>query len=363
MKDILQFQENLLTWYEENKRTLPWRFNKPNPYATWVSEIMLQQTTVPTVIPYFQRFLNQWPTVEDLAYASLDEVLHLWQGLGYYSRARNLHKCAKKIVDDFGGIFPSDEKILKTLPGIGDYTAAAIGAIAFDHPTVVMDGNIERIIARLFLVKEPLPQSKPILKHHAKTIASEKNPGDYAQALMDLGSSICTPKNPLCKKCPIAIHCKAFHHHPEDYPKKQPKKITPKKYAMLFWVEDQNGNVLIEKRPEKGLLGGLMGFPSSPWKAEKSTHEDLNFAPVEAAWEPIEISISHTFTHFHLTFSILKACVKNPKDGLWVARQDLVHHAFPTLMQKVIQRMTNFPPPLSPPLPRTAVRGKMRKIF
>jgi len=342
MKDIPLFQENLLTWYGENKRILPWRLENSHPYATWVSEIMLQQTTVPTVIPYFQRFLAKWPTIGDLAEASLDEVLHLWQGLGYYSRARNLHQCAKKIVTDFGGIFPSDEKMLKTLPGIGDYTAAAIGAIAFDRPTVVMDGNIERIMARLFLVKEPLPQSKPILKQYAKTIASEKNPGDYAQALMDLGSSICTPKSPLCKQCPIAIHCKAFHHHPEEYPKKQPKKVTPKKYAGLFWVEDQNGNVLIERRPEKGLLGGLMGFPTSPW--EELEQDVLKFAPVKAEWEVVEGIITHTFTHFHLTFSILKARVQNPKEGLWVSKKDLVHHAFPTLMQKVIQRMDTKPP-------------------
>jgi A/G-specific adenine glycosylase len=341
MQNIRKFQEDLLKWYWINKRSLPWRLSKPNPYATWVSEIMLQQTTVPAVIPYFQRFLGQWPTVESLAHASLDEVLHLWQGLGYYSRARNLHKCAKKIVSDFGGGFPCDEKTLKSLPGIGEYTAAALGAIAFNHPTIVMDGNIERIISRLFLVKEPLPKAKPILKSHAGKIASTTHPGDYAQALMDLGSSICTPKSPLCRECPLSTYCKAFNNSPEDYPKKQPKKSIPRKHAALFWVEDLNGNVLIERRPEKGLLGGLMGFPTSPWEEEKPTPNSLKFSPIEAQWESVEGTITHTFTHFHLTFSILRARVQNPLEGLWVARKDLVHHAFPTLMQKVIQLMDN----------------------
>jgi A/G-specific adenine glycosylase len=341
MQNIRKFQKDLLRWYGGNKRTLPWRLDQSNPYATWISEIMLQQTTVPTVIPYFQRFLGKWPRIEDLAEASLDEVLHLWQGLGYYSRARNLHKCAQKIAHDFGGIFPSDEKVLKTLPGIGDYTAAAIGAIAFNQPTVVMDGNIERVISRLFLVKEPLPKAKPILKLHAKRIASVDHPGDYAQALMDLGSSICTPKSPLCGECPISAYCKAFNNTPEDYPRKMLKKPTPKKHATLFWVEDFKGNVLIERRPEKGLLGGLMGFPTSPWEERNPPQNALNFAPIKTQWEPVEGVITHTFTHFHLTFSIMKGCVKNPKEGLWVARKDLVHHAFPTLMQKVIQRMDN----------------------
>ena len=341
MQDIQAFQKALLTWYATHRRDLPWRLTHSNPYYTWVSEIMLQQTTVPTVIPYFQKFIEKWPAIENLARATLDEVLHAWQGLGYYSRARNLHKCAQEIVSNFGGKFPENEKILKTLPGIGDYTAAAICTIALNKPAIVMDGNIDRILSRLFLVKEELPKSKPILKKHAQKIMSHKNPGDYAQALMDLGSSVCTPTKPLCSTCPIKPHCKAWDKAPETYPKKQPKKSKPQKHATLFWVEDEQGRVLIEKRPNKGLLGGLMGFPTSPWIEERTSSKDLNFSPIKTTWDPLDQQVTHTFTHFHLTFLVMKGTITKPMDGTWVHPTDLHQHAFPTLMRKVIRLMEN----------------------
>lgn len=323
---IAQFQNDILSWYKAHQRTLPWRTNTQNPYHTWVSEIMLQQTTVPAVIPYFERFLEKWPTVWDLAIASLDDVLHLWQGLGYYSRARNLHQCAKKIADDFQGIFPSDEGLLKTLPGIGDYTAAAIRSIAFNKPSVVIDGNIERIISRLFLIKTPLPASKPLIKKQAALLISKKEPGHYAQALMDLGSLICTPTNPKCTKCPIERHCKAKNQMPENYPKRLEKQKKSERFGTLFWIENKQGEVLIEKRPEKGLLGGLMGFPTSPWESKETQIQGSMF-------------ITHTFTHFHLTLKIQKRRASKNHEGLWVKKEDFHRYAFPTLMKKAIKAM------------------------
>jgi A/G-specific adenine glycosylase len=331
--NISKFHNDILGWYEKHQRTLPWRMKTPNPYRTWVSEIMLQQTTVPTVIPYFQRFLETWPTVQDLANAPLDDVLHLWQGLGYYSRARNLHKCAKKIVEDFQGIFPEDEALLKKLPGIGDYTAAAIRSIAFNQPSVVIDGNIERVISRLFLINDPLPTSKPIIKTQATKIISHDHPGDYAQALMDLGSLICTPTSPKCLECPIESHCKAKGKNPEAYPKRLAKAEKPQRYGSLFWIENDKGEVLIEKRPEKGLLAGLMGFPTTEW----TTHKDDTGFPFKGSWQKMPQPITHTFTHFHLTLEVYKGTTTKKVQGLWVKREDFHRYAIPTLMKKAIK--------------------------
>ena len=336
-RNILSFQEKILAWYDAHKRALPWRLEEPNPYYTWVSEIMLQQTTVPTVIPYFQRFLIKWPSVFDLAAASLDDVLHLWQGLGYYSRARNLHRCAQTLVQEYDGIFPNTEQDLKKLPGIGEYTAAAICAIALDQPAAVVDGNIERILSRLFLVETPLPQSKTLLKKHAQKLTPQRRPGDYAQALMDLGSKICTPTNPRCIECPAVSFCKATHKNPEIYPKKQPKKEKPRKEAFVFWIENERGEILLEKRPEKGLLGGLMGFPSSPWEEIELTKEKLSHAPLTALWKKSDRSVTHTFTHFHLTLTLMKGRVQNVTDGLWVNTKNFGDYALPTLMKKVVK--------------------------
>jgi A/G-specific adenine glycosylase len=305
---------------------------------------MLQQTTVATVIPYFERFLERWPTLADLAKASLEEVLHLWQGLGYYSRARNLHRCAQEIVNRFQGLVPSSEKDLKSLPGIGDYTAAAIRSIAFQKPSVVMDGNIERIMARLFLVKDPLPAAKAILKEHARTLSPTQRPGDYAQALMDIGATLCTPQSPQCSLCPLQPHCKAFGKNPERYPQRVPKKVPPRKQATLFWIEDENGYVLVEKRPEKGLLGGLMGFPTSPWE-ETNGPSPL---PLPGPWISIPEEVTHTFTHFHLTLSIMQKTLQKREatviTGQWILKTAFKDYAFPTLMKKVIRTMERAKP-------------------
>lgn len=336
-----RFQKDLLNWYDKHQRVLPWRTLIPNPYHTWVSEIMLQQTTVATVIPYFNRFLERWPTLKDLANASLEEVLHLWQGLGYYSRARNLHRCAQQIMERFQGNIPSSEDDLKSLPGIGDYTAAAIRSIAFQEQATVMDGNIERILARLFLVNTPLPEAKIILKKHARSLSPTDRPGDYAQALMDIGATLCTPQTPQCPLCPLQSHCKAFGRKPELYPKRTPKKTLPRKQALLFWIEDEKGHVWVEKRPEKGLLGGLMGFPTSSWE-EKSSDISPSL-PFSGSWTPALKKVTHTFTHFHLTLSLMKVTVslqKNlPLRGQWIAKNAFKNYAFPTLMKKVIQTM------------------------
>lgn len=339
MQDITGFQKDLFKWYDTHQRHLPWRLSTPNPYYTWISEVMLQQTTVPTVMPYFEKFIQTWPTVQELANASLDEVLHAWQGLGYYSRARNLHKCAQEIAHHSKGIFPEDEKHLKSLPGIGDYTAAAIRTIAFNKPAIVMDGNIERILSRLFLVKDPLPRSKSILKKHAQKIMSHQRPGDYAQALMDLGSSVCTPKKPLCLTCPIRQYCKAPGKNPQLYPVKLPKTAKPKKFAILFWVTDKHNRILIEKRPHKGLLAGLMGFPTSPWTEEEPSSKDLSHAPLQTQWTPLEKGVTHTFTHFHLSFLVVCGKTSQSTKGLWARPEDLQDYAFPTLMKKVIRLM------------------------
>ncbi len=335
--NISQFQKDILVWYQEHQRILPWRIKISNPYHTWVSEIMLQQTTVPTVISYFHRFLEKWPIVQELASASLDEVLHLWQGLGYYSRARNLHLCAKKIVEEFQGVFPEEEAQLKKLPGIGDYTAAAIRSIAFNKPSIVVDGNIERIISRLFLIQEQFPASKRTIKKYAAEISSNEFPGDYAQALMDLGSSICTPSNPKCYQCPIQNHCKAKDRNPDSYPKREKKAEKPKRYGTLFWIKNSKGEIFIEKRPEKGLLGGLMGFPTSEW----ATHRKKETAPFKGKWKKSPALIHHTFTHFHLTLEILEGIANETLPGLWVNQKDFGQHAFPTLMKKAIKIMNH----------------------
>lgn len=322
MKEKL-FQECLLAWYDTHGRDLPWRSKKvrPNPYHVWLSEVMLQQTTVPTVKSYFLNFLELWPTVHDLANASLDEVLHAWQGLGYYARARNLHKASIELSNNF----PRTKEKLLGLPGIGPYTASAIAAIAFDEPETVVDGNIERIMARIFKIETPLPAAKKEIHEAAQTLTPRKRAGDYAQALMDLGSTICTPRAPKCDLCPINTFCEA---QSDDYPRRLPKTLKPTRHALFYWIENDKGEVLLEKRPPKGLLGGMMGFPSSPWEEKApDISETLQILPGH---------VKHTFTHFHLISRIAKGKAQEKK-GLWVAPKYFSHHALPTLMKKIAQ--------------------------
>jgi A/G-specific adenine glycosylase len=341
--DAAGLADAMLAWYDRHRRVLPWRAEPgrgSDPYAIWLSEIMLQQTTVATVGPYFRDFLSRWPTVEDLAAADLDQVLHAWQGLGYYARARNLHACAQAVAVQHGGKFPDTEAGLLTLPGIGAYTAAAIAAIAFDRPATVLDGNIERVMARLFRVEVPLPDAKPILRGHAAALTPRRRPGDYAQAVMDLGATICTPRKPRCMLCPWARACAA--HRTDDaerLPLKRAKPARPTRHGVAFWVLRDDGAILIRKRAAEGLLGGLMEIPSTPWvEAPWQATAALAHAPDGVGWRLLEGSVGHTFTHFHLELAILVGQGSGlVGEGIWVHPDRLSDHALPTVMKKLVK--------------------------
>jgi A/G-specific adenine glycosylase len=259
--------EALLRWYEAERRDLPWRYGprkKADPYRVWLSEIMLQQTTVKAVIPYFQKFVTRWPNVAALAAAPLEEVLQQWAGLGYYSRARNLKACADAVVRDFDGVFPRTENALRELPGIGPYTAAAIAAIAFGEKATPVDGNVERVVSRLFAVQQPLPAAKSEIRNLAATLTPARRAGDFAQAMMDLGAEICTPKNPSCLVCPVQQDCAASARGlAESLPIKAQKLARPSRYGVAFLVQREDGAVLLRQRPEAGLLGGMLEVPST----------------------------------------------------------------------------------------------------
>lgn len=333
---------SLLPWYNQNKRSLPWRAlsdEKPNPYHVWLSEIMLQQTTVPTVIPYFLKFIKQWPSIQDLSTATLDEILHSWQGLGYYARARNLYKCALEIITHYDGIFPNSEENLLKLPGIGHYTAAAISAIAFNQKSSPVDGNIERIFSRIYTLQTPIRAAKSVLQHIAKYHTLDHFPGDYVQGLMDLGSMVCTPKQPLCLSCPLKKVCKAFLESTQElYPLKAPRTLKPTRMADTFWIEDINGDILLEKRPPRGLLGGLIMTPIT-----SLGHDGILPPPLsQQDFIPLVPIVSHTFTHFHLKVRILKSSVKKSHltlsgEQFWCSPQDLHLQAVPSLMKKIIK--------------------------
>lgn len=330
----------ILDWYDHNRRRLPWRAEAgqvADPYHVWLSEVMLQQTTVQTVADYYRRFLARWPRVQDLAQAPLDDVLTEWAGLGYYARARNLHKCAAMVVARHRGSFPADEAALRLLPGIGDYTAAAISAIAFDIPAAVMDGNIERVVSRLFAVEEPLPAAKPRLKALVADLTPQQRPGDYAQAMMDLGAMVCTPRRPACGLCPVSARCIArISDDPERFPLKSPKPDKPMRYGAVFWLTRKDGAVLLRRRAEKGLLGGMMEVPGTEWLDQRPP-APLGDAPVKAEWQRLDGGVRHTFTHFHLDLSIYRAAVGlgDPKLGTWVTPDRFGEVALPTLYRKV----------------------------
>ena len=327
----------LLQWYDAHARELPWR-SKPgvraDPYHVWLSEIMLQQTTVAAVKAYFEKFLVLWPRVEDLAAASLDDVLRAWAGLGYYARARNLHACATQVA----GRFPDTIEGLRALPGIGPYTAGAIAAIAYDQPHAAVDGNVERVISRLHAIEAPLPESKPLIRELAQALVPLKRAGDFAQGMMDLGATICTPRSPACGYCPWTDHCAARKRGlAEILPRKAAKKPVPTRYGTAFWMTREDGAVLLRRRPEKGLLGGMMEVPSTVWSETKAKKFE---APLDADWEKLRGKVEHTFTHFHLELEVLRgAGVRNGEvmDGCrWVAVADLAGEALPTLMRKVV---------------------------
>jgi len=332
----------LLAWYDRHRRELPWRAKpdeRPDPYRVWLSEIMLQQTTVATVGPYYARFLERWPTVGALAAAELDEVLHAWQGLGYYARARNLHRCAKAVAAEHGGRFPASEEGLLTLPGIGGYTAAAVAAIAFGAKATPVDGNIERVVARLFAIETPLPAAKPELKRLASQLTPETRAGDFAQSLMDLGATICRPKAPLCLACPLTQYCAARAQGiAETLPRRSPKRVRPQKHGVVFWIRRPDGAVLLRRRAEDGLLGGLMEFPSTGWReAAWSVAAAIKSAPVKADWRALPGLVRHGFTHFDIDLTLLvgEVPVRTRLEGLWCRPEDFGGQALPTLMKKV----------------------------
>ncbi len=342
----------LLAWYDRHGRALPWRtapgVGQPDPYIVWLSEIMLQQTTVVTVGPYFQAFVTRWPTVHALADAALDEVLQAWAGLGYYARARNLHKCAQVLSREFGGVFPDTEAALRALPGIGRYTAAAVAAIAFARPATVVDGNVERVMARLFAVSDPLPGAKSRLYDLAATLTPlrpEGRPGDYAQAVMDLGATVCTPRRPRCLSCPWQNDCRAHQTGvAERLPRRTAKTARPTRRGVAYWLVRDDGAVLLRRRPETGLLGGMMEVPSSTWH-EGDLDADIDGrqgAPAVAAWQRLPGMVRHTFTHFNLELVVLAAgtSAATGRDGVaakghWVTPDRFGSQALPSVMRKV----------------------------
>jgi A/G-specific adenine glycosylase len=337
---------DLLAWYDRHRRKLPWRAmpgETPDPYRVWLSEIMLQQTTVRAVAPYFARFAARWPDVRALAAAPLDDVLKLWAGLGYYARARNLHACAKAVVECHDARFPKAEAELAALPGIGPYTAAAIAAIAFDAPAAAVDGNVERVVARLFAVEQELPAAKPEIRRLAERLVPLQRSGDFAQALMDLGASICTPKKPACVLCPWRDACAARRRgDPETFPLKAPKKEGRLRRGAAFVVVRADGSVLVRSRAPKGLLGGMTEVPTSEWTPDFAG--GMQFAPrlgqVTPNWRRRPGVVTHVFTHFPLELVVYVAAVSDdavaPDGARWIARADLPGEAFPNLMRKVL---------------------------
>ena len=336
----------LLRWYDRHRRRLPWRAEPgetAEPYRVWLSEIMLQQTTVTAVIPYYESFVSRFPTVEALAAAPLDDVLSAWAGLGYYARARNLHACARRVAD-LGG-FPPDIAGLRALPGIGEYTAAAVGAIAFGLPAVPVDGNVERVVARLFAIQTPLPGAKSELRAAAAMLgrdpAAQARPSDFAQALFDLGAGTCTSTSPACALCPWMADCAARRDGIEaSLPRKTPKKARPTRYGVHFWLTDPAGNVLLRRRPPRGLLGGMTELPGTPWRAEVwAEPEALGHAPMPAAWRPAG-QIRHGFTHFELVLDLFAASVERIEgDGFVRAIAALDGAALPSVMWKCVRQV------------------------
>lgn len=337
----------ILKWYDAHSRVLPWRVTpadrargvKPDPYRVWLSEVMLQQTTVATVKSYFERFTTRWPSIERLAAEPQDEVLKEWAGLGYYARARNLHKCAQEVVAEHGGVFPNTEAELLSLPGVGAYTAAAIASIAFDERATVMDGNVERVMARLFAIEAPLPGSKKMLYAAADRLTPDARSGDYAQAVMDLGATICTPRKPTCSLCPLMAGCAGRKAGiAETLPQKTPKKAKPTRLGVAFVAVRSDGAILLNRRPQTGLLGGMMEVPGSEWAEDFVVDDAADLAPVEAVWHDVADAL-HSFTHFHLRLAVKRADVSmdaKPLRGQWVAAKEAHTQALPTVMKKVL---------------------------
>ena len=344
----LPFAQRLLDWYDRHHRDLPWRVSPPmrargvvaDPYHVWLSEVMLQQTTVTAVKPYFAKFLALWPKVTDLAEAPSDAVMAAWAGLGYYARARNLKKCAEAVASLHAGRFPDTEVGLRSLPGIGDYTAAAVAAIAFDRPAAVMDGNVERVISRFFAIGEPLPGSKPAMKAKVVEVTPQERPGDFAQGMMDLGATICTPKRPACALCPLKEDCLALRldGDPERFPVKAAKKEKPVRRAAAFVALSPGGRIFLQRRPETGLLGGMVQVPVTDFTSRRDGETSTGAAPFSADWQP-RGTVVHVFTHFELRLDVYEAqTAEIPRaDGWWEETSRLGEQALPSVMKKAIE--------------------------
>ncbi len=341
LSDHQSIAAELLGWYDVHARDLPWR-SRPgetaDPYRVWLSEIMLQQTTVATVRPRFADFVRRWPTVAAMAAADDADLMSAWAGLGYYARARNLLACARAIMRDHGGVFPADEAILRTLPGVGDYTAAAIAAIVFGKRAVVVDGNVERVVARLFAIDTPLPAAKPLIRAAADTITPDVRTGDFAQAMMDLGSSLCGPRATQCLLCPLRAACRAAATGtPTAFPVKASKKAKPHRHGTVFWLE-RDGHVLIVRRPDKGLLGGMRALPTGQWADGPPGISDAPLTGID--WQILPDRIIHVFTHFTLELSLASGRAEGheaPADGEWWAIEALDSAGLPTVFAKAAQ--------------------------
>ena len=327
----------LLRWYDAHRRDLPWRA-KPgevtDPYRVWLSEVMLQQTTVVAVRPRFAAWIARWPTFAALAGADEADVMAAWAGLGYYARARNLVAAARAVMADHGGAFPQTEAELRRLPGLGAYTAAAVAAIAFGERAVVVDANVERVVARLFAVRQALPGARTAIRAAADTITPDARAGDFAQAMMDLGATICTPRRPRCLLCPLRTDCAGFASGtPEAFPVKAAKRARPQRYGTIFWLE-RAGEVLLVRRPAKGLLGGMRALPTGPWSAVPPGLED---APASAEWHLLDSKVRHGFTHFDLALVLAVATAPTHLEGEWWPIADLHAAGLPTLFAKAAE--------------------------
>ncbi len=333
----------LLEWYDRHGRDLPWRTGgASDPYRVWLAEIMLQQTTVPVVIPYYRRFLERWPTLGDLAAADRDDILALWAGLGYYARAARLHDCARMIVRDHAGEFPATVAELKGLPGIGAYTAGAIAAIAFDQPEAAVDGNVERVMARYLALDEPAHRLRKAIAGPVSDMVPRHRPGDFAQALMDLGATVCTPRSPRCGACPLNGTCRARQKGLVDsLPRRSPRRQRPRRQAMAFWLESADGRVMLTRREGQSLLADMLEVPSTPWRNHAWTlPEALVHAPRAGTWSLLGGSVTHTFTHVSVTFRI--ACHEGvvPAAGeSWRERQAFRTLALPAMTWKIIDHV------------------------
>jgi A/G-specific adenine glycosylase len=341
---------DLLAWYDQHRRALPWRAlpgKLADPYRVWLSEIMLQQTTVKAVAPYYARFLQRWPDLRALAAAPLDDILRAWAGLGYYARARNLHACARAVVERHGGRFPASEAVLRELPGIGAYTAAAVAAIAFDQAATPIDGNIERVTARLYAVTTPLPAAKPEIARLTRALTPRHRAGDFAQAMMDLGATICTPKRPVCSLCPWNNNCAAYSTgQTEQFPIRLPKREGLLRRGAAFVARRTDDFVLLRTRPARGLLGGMAEVPTTQWSADFDESKALDAAPRFSSahkpivWRKIGGAVRHVFTHFPLELDVYRAeipCAAVVPDGMrWIAISELGGEALPSVMRKVV---------------------------